>query len=426
MKVVQKNAAPSISKKKTWYYWVIVFACFLLSASCTGMLSNFNSLFISTVSDALRVKRAELALFSTCSSITAMLFLPLASKLYQRLPMRPLVLLGALCGAGAHLLYSLASSVFFFYLGGVLSGLCASFAGTVPINLLLSNWFYEKRGFATGIVYTGSSLIASLLSPAVSYILLRYGWRIAYRSISGCLLLTALPFLLLIRSKPADAGMLPYGQAGKGDSSVSVPSFGFTQKQTVHLLGYWLFAIGIFLLGVITSGTLQHLVAYWQTLGIAHSSAVRVYSLVLLTGVVGKLVIGALFDRFRVRTVLLLCSGVEIGAFIALLAFHSDKAVFLPASLFGITTAFQIILPAYLTQKFYGTRDFVANVGLIITMLYLGSSSGSPISALIFDLLGSYRPAWLLFIAASAAAFLCLLAANRLSSSTFLQEPVLQ
>lgn len=414
MNAMQKNSAPSRKKRAHIYYGLIVFSAFLLSASCTGMLNNFHTLFLPTVSEALQVTRSKLALFSTFGSITCMLTLPYASRLYQRYSLRLLALLGAVCGAGAHLLYSLATSVSLFYLGGILSGLCGAFAGTVPINLLLSNWFIKRRGFATGIVYTGSSLIASLFSPAVSQLLVQFGWRTAYRAVSVGLLLTALPFLLFARTKPADVGMSPYGQVEK----VTTPLYGFTQKQTLRLRSYWLFALSIFLLGLLNSGTQQHLVAYWQTVGISYADAARVYSLVLLAGVAGKLIVGGLFDRFRAPAVLLFCFAVEFCALALLLACRSASSAYIPAFLFGMTTAFQIIFPAYLAQKFYGTRDFVANVGVILSILYLGASVGSPISALVFDLTGGYRLTWFLFSLLCIIAFASLLAATRLASRT--------
>ena len=359
-------------KNRRWYYAVIVLSCFLLSASCTGFLNNFNTLFLSTVSEALMCQRAQLTLYSTFSSITTMLCLPIAGKLYRKIPIRLLVLIGALAGASAHLLYSLATTVWLFYLGGVLAGICASLACTIPINLTLSNWFHEKRGLATGFVYTGSSLISSLFAPVISKILIHGGWRIAYRSISAGIILISLPFLFFIRPTPASVALKPYGANEGMSNSTQIQSIGFTQKQARRLPSFWLFSIGI------------------------------------------------LLDHLQIRPVLVICILVEICAFASIL--HSGPLILPSAILFGLTTAFQIILPAYLTQRFWGTLDYVSNMGLITSALYLGASCGSPTSALIYDLSGDYRLTWILFIILGSIAFFCFFLANHLSKHDFYRQ----
>lgn len=407
-------------KNRRWYYAVIVLSCFLLSASCTGFLNNFNTLFLSTVSEALMCQRAQLTLYSTFSSITTMLCLPIAGKLYRKIPIRLLVLIGALAGASAHLLYSLATTVWLFYLGGVLAGICASLACTIPINLTLSNWFHEKRGLATGFVYTGSSLISSLFAPVISKILIHGGWRIAYRSISAGIILISLPFLFFIRPTPASVALKPYGANEGMSNSTQIQSIGFTQKQARRLPSFWLFSIGIFLLGAITSGTQHHLVAYWESISFSQEAAAKIYSYVLFSGVVGKILVGILLDHLQIRPVLFICILVEICAFASIL--HSGPLILPSAILFGLTTAFQIILPAYLTQRFWGTLDYVSNMGLITSALYLGASCGSPTSALIYDLSGDYRLTWILFIILGSIAFFCFFLANHLSKHDFYRQ----
>lgn len=89
----------------------------------------------------------------------------------------------------------------------------------------------------------------------------------------------------------------------------------------------------------------------------------------------------------------------------------------LPAVLFGLSTALQVILPSYLIKKLFGSAAFLSNVGLITTILYLGSSVGAPACAFIFDGSGSYAPAWLLYALLSTFAAAAILAANQLAKA---------
>lgn len=408
-----------LQKKGSLYHWVIVFACLLLSAASVGMLSYFNALFLSPVAQSLQVKRSALVLYSTCSTATTMLIIPFVGRLYRRFPMRPLILLGAVLGAGAHLCYSMSRSVYGFYAGGVLAGLAACLFGSVPITLLLSNWFADKRGLVTGLAFTGSGLASSLLSPTVSRLIQSVGWRGTYRLIAAAILLTALLALVLLRPTPQSVGLLPYGAAAPSRREEATEATGFTQAQTLRLPSYWLFALAIFFLGFATMGTQQHLVAYWQAAGVEQALAVKMYALVLMAGVCGKVLVGILYDHFSAALASILCCGVAIAAFLSLLLCTSSPGILIPALLFGLTTSLQVILPAYLTQKFFGTRDFVSNVGLLTTILYLGVAVGAPVSALIYDSTGFYRPAWVLHALLAAAALAAILLADRLSMGAF-------
>lgn len=405
--------------KKNWYCWVIAFACLLLSAASVGMLSYFNALFLTPVSQSLQVKRSALTLSSTFSTITTMTLLPFMGKIFKRFPIRLLILIGAILGSCAHLCYSFANSVYGFYIGGILAGLAACLFGSVPITLLLSNWFVEKRGLVTGIAFAGSGLVSSALSPTVSALIADSGWKSTYRLIAAAILITTLLSILLIRPDPVSMGLSPYGsnKTSPRNSSAS----GFMQQETIRPPAYWILALAFFLLGLIIMGTQSQLVSYWQSVGISADYAVRMYSAVLLAAVAGKILIGMLYDHLSIFAASLICCSVCFCAFISLLFCTQEDCVVISAVSFGLSSAMQVILPAYLTQKFFGTFDYVSNVGLITTILYLGVSVGTPSGALVYDLTGDYRLAWILFAILSIAVLVCILIANRLSQSFMTQ-----
>lgn len=405
------------NNKKTWYCWVVAFACMLLSAASVGMLSYFNALFFTPVSEALGVSRSSLVLYSTFSTVTTMLFLPFVGKLYQRFSMRPLIIFGACLGASAHFCYSAANTVYLFYLGGILAGLASCIFGSVPITLLLSNWFVKKRGLMTGIAFAGSGIASSLLSPVVSELITVWGWRSTYRMIATAILLTTLLSTLLIRPSPESIGALPYGGAIQTNDKRDID--GFSQKETLRLPAYWLLACAIFILGLTTMGTQPQLVSYWLTMGVKSDLAVRMYSVVLLTAVAGKIFVGLIYDQMDVPKASSLCFAILASSFITLLGCVKDNNVFISAILFGFASSMQVILPAYLVQKLFGPRDYVSNVALMTTVLYMGVSVGSPSGALIYDLTGSYRLAWIVFAVLAVLAFLCVLIANRLSVQSY-------
>ena len=62
--MAQNTQGNQNGKVKGFYGWFIVVACFLLSASSTGLLTNLNSLFITPAIETLKVNHSTFMLFT--------------------------------------------------------------------------------------------------------------------------------------------------------------------------------------------------------------------------------------------------------------------------------------------------------------------------------------------------------------------------
>lgn len=402
---------------KFFYGWLIVLACFLLSAASTGLLTNLNALFITPAVETLQVSHSTFMLYSTLAMFAAMVFMPITGTLFRKHSARKLIIIGAIFGACAHILYSVATSVWFFYIGGILAGASSGLFGTVPMTLLLSNWFYEKRGMVTGLAFTGSSLSTSALSPLVSKLIENYGWRMTYRFLAVSIVVVCIIAIILIRVQPSDMGLKPYGTAQKDEKDL-VP-VGFMRGQAVKMPFFWIFAFALFLLGLIVSGTQQQLVTYWTSEGISTTAAASYFSLVLLVGLVFKIALGGVFDHFGCAKSSVVCGVIAAGGLFTLAICTKGFTVLIPVVLFGVTTATMVMVPAFLANRYFGEKDFPSNSSLLTTVLFLGSAVGIPLCASFFDILGSYRSAWILYAVLAIVMMIALLVANNLSKKAF-------
>lgn len=378
--------------EKLHYGWVIVFSCMLLSAAGTGLLVYFNALFVAPVTTGLGISRAGFLLLSTFSTVTTMLLLPFAGGLFQKYSMRRLLLLGTIIGAGAFVCFSLATGVVHFYIGGVLTGFASCLYGAIPIALLTTRWFNEKRGLVTGISFTGAGIISVLLSAPLTRMIEKYGWRNGYRLIALATLLIMIPnIFLLIKERPEDMGLKPYGDMTEKKSRLPE---GYSRKQAVKLPSFWLLATGTFLLGMITTPAQQQLVAWWGDNGNSSELAAGMYSFSIFVSIFAKILLGGMFDKLGVRIGAGICGLMAGGSFVALLLFRSGYLLLIPAMLFGTVTAIQVVALPYLTNQFFGDREYGAIYGLITPVLYLGVSLGIPLSAMGYDFTGSYGVVW--------------------------------
>lgn len=415
------NDTKKMEKKNGFFYgWVIVAACLLLSAASTGLLAYFNALFVEPVTEALAVSRTKFMINSTFSTVTTMIAMPIAGALYQKFSPKILMMIGAFLGAGAHFCFSISSSVGGFYFGAVLAGLGMCMLGGLPISILLSNWFNEKRGFVTGIAFMGSAIVSSLFSPAISEVIQQHGWRVAYRTIGVAILVVSIPtVLILIKVKPADMGLTPYGNHAQQKDTQLSPLVGFTRSEAFKMHAFWLFALAVFLMGVITSSTQQHLIAYWTGKGFTAAMAARIYSVVMLVSLFAKAGVGVVFDKCSARAASAACCLIASGAMVSLIMCTRGWSLLVPAILFGITTTLQVMTTTYLTNKLFGEKDYGSLYGIINTVLFLGVSVGVPLSAAIYDATGKYELVWMLYAIIMLIALVALVVADSLSRRAF-------
>ena len=415
--MAQNTQGNQNGKVKGFYGWFIVVACFLLSASSTGLLTNLNSLFITPAIETLKVNHSTFMLFSTLAMFASMLATPFIGPLFRKHSARKLIIIGGILGACAHLIYSVAANVWFFYLGGIIAGASSGLFGTIPMNYLLANWFYDKRGTMTGIAFTGSSLITSALSPVVTRLIAAYGWRATYRILAVTIIIVVLISVLLIRTKPEDIGQRPLGTENKSEAEIK-PT-GFMRKDAMKKIWFWTYAIGVFLMGLVVSGTQQQLVTYWTSEGISAARAATFFSVVMLVGLVAKILLGGVFDHFGSSKSIIICGIICAAAFATLATCLGNVSAFIPVILFGIVSAELVIVPSFTVQRVFGLLDYASNVSLFTTILFLGSAVGIPFCAIIFDFTGSYRIAWFLYAVLAVILTICLFISNKLSIKAF-------
>lgn len=383
-------------KKKNYYYWVIVLACCLLMASATGLLSYLNALFIVPATEELGVSRATFMIYSSCSTVVTMCVMPFIGSVFKKIPMKFMIMGGALLAALAHFCYSSATSVTLFYIGGAIAGLANCCMGAIPVTTLIANWFNDKRGIVTGIAFSGSSIVTSILSPVMSNMIETYGWRVGFRCISIAILCVVIPTaLFLIRVNPAEMGLEPYGK--KKESSVEKEKVGFTKGQVFKTVSFWIFVLITVMLGFISTPTQKQLAAYWVDEGNTAVTAAAMYSVVTGVSIFSKILLGAVYDRVSIKAGTTIIGCIAVSSFITLILFPTGQTMVIPAVLFGLTTAMQVLVPTFVMNKMFGDKEYSSIYGILTPVLYLGITCGTPFSAKLFDIFGTYKNTWAIY-----------------------------
>lgn len=217
-----------LKQKKVFYGWLVVVGAVLVSFGVAGGQFSFG-VFLKPMTADFGWSRATLSLaFGTTFMISGLLR-PVAGYLADRYSPKIAVLSGvAVMGTMLLIIPFIQNLAQLFLIFAIMS--IGITLGTGPIlTKVISAWFYTKRGLTLGLVSGASSFGAMVLVPGTSAFLVLGDWKQGYWFLGLLLLALVLPAgYLLIRNRPDDVGMEPFGG--------SIPEPGSRQVSPVQRL----------------------------------------------------------------------------------------------------------------------------------------------------------------------------------------------
>ncbi len=400
-------------KGKLYYGWVIVIGCVLLSAT-TGLILGLNSIFIKPVTQSLSISRSAFSATSTIYNCVVMVSVPFMPRLFKAKAFKPLLLTGVFSVAAVQMLYAAAPNIYVMYLLFAVCGFASCLIGAVPIVILTANWFVKNRGLATSIAFSGSGISTMIMSPIVTEVILRSSWRAGYLVIGVCCLLLSLTAVLFfLKGKPADIGLMPYG--AETGSAEKTEQTGLTRAQTLRTKSFWIFSIGILFSSLTAYGVIYHMVTFWTDLGYSAQTAAVWFSVSNGIGILSKALMGGVYDRFGVKKASALCCTLTLVSLVCLPLSKNAAFAVLAAVFFGLGAGIQISPPTAMTNALFGDRDYSANYSVVTLIYFIGIAIGNLMSAMIYDKLGSYNLAWIIYAVMIAVTFVLWVVAEQVA-----------
>jgi MFS family permease len=175
------------------------------------------------------------------------------------------------------------------------------------------------------------------------------------------------------------------------------------RRSPSHAL-FLVLCLSCLLFGMMGSGIMQHINSYLSDVGYTPAYAASVVVVAMGVATVAKLVMGAVFDRFgSTVSTAVICLFMTAAAILLLFATQPGMP-YVFSVFYGIAFSILSIPAPNLTADLFGVGDYGRIYGVVVMFLSGGMSLGSPLAALLFDVSGSYRPAWMLIVALSVAA----------------------
>lgn len=380
------------NKGKIFYGWWIVVATFLIMMLIYAPIASLVSLFTLPVTNELGFERSQFMTYYTIMALAAMVVGPIAGKLMKKMDIRIYLTLFILIGASAFVGFSFSTKLIHFYLFAVLMGASLSGGAMIPTSVLITNWFNNKRGLCLGIALSGTGFGGVILSPLVNWLITVYGWRSAYLVLGILIGVVLVPFaVFVIRLSPTDKGLMPLGEAKTLHPTKKNVLTGTTQGQALKSVSFWTLCFAVLVGGIVVNSMLINLAPYLADIGATAKTAVLLLSIGSAMVIIGKLLVGRLFDKLGLFSTLLIISAGSFVSFIFLMKGN----ILLPAILYtvfsGIGATAVTVSPAYLTGALFGELEFGAKYGVVSIFISLGAAITPIVSGAIFNMNHSYE-----------------------------------
>ncbi len=372
--------------------------------------------------------RTQIATVQTISRVVEAGTAPLAGPLVDRFGARTLLPVGALVAGTALVGVTFVESLWQFYVvRGFVAAIGFTLMGNLVTSVAINNWFIRMRGRALAISSTGASISNVVMIPVAVYVIAEHGWREMFWIFAILTWIVVLaPSTILIRRRPEDMGLRPDGvepnapqdpapttllpgQQQAAPQEQAMPEPVWTRREALRAPAFWLIAGCFAISSLAFQGINISLAPYVQDLGYEEALVAAALTTRAIVMAVTLPVVGLVAERSNMGPVRALPFILQtIGCVLFLFA---DEVWFLfPALIvYGMGITSLGVTQEVLWANSFGRLSLgsIRSMGFVITFGF--GATGPIVMNLIYDQLGSYRPAFLIFIAFFAVSAILIL-----------------
>ncbi len=391
--------------RSIFYGWWVALASAIIASIGGGFYFYGFTTFLLPISAELNLSRAVTSSVFSVARLEGALEGPIAGWLIDRFGARKLIIVGVLIfSAGYIAMHWMNSLTMFFILYAAVIAIGYQ-TGFVHTQYALANkWFVKQRSKATGVVNAAFAIGGAVIVPVLAWLIIHYGWRIAFVIAGVITLLVSLPLCLLIRNLPEEKGLLPDGDEAKTKEATetlnsATEEVSFTVKEALRTRSFWILALAFTLRTFIIGAIWVHMVPLLVFKGFDEQGAANAISILLVCSIPARLIFGWLGDIYPKRYLLMLCCFIETGALVILLTAQNIWQVYLFVIVFALGYG---VAPLHIAivGDYFGRRNFATIRGTLTLIFAVGTITGPIYAGHIYDVTNSYQIAFITFIVA--------------------------
>lgn len=389
-----------LSQIKKHYHWAIAVVMLLQLAVIGGVANNYSGLFILPITSELQINRATFSLVYMLKYFFSFIIILSSGAIFHRIGNKKAILLGLLCVAAGYTLLPMSNNVVLLAMGNIFLGSGEALCSTAAVSHFIGTWFHRYKGLVWGVVSASTGVGGSAICVLLSEVITRGSWRLAYFLCSGMVALIFLLVLLLVRSRPEDMGLTPYGMgyipAKDTKGKTALPWAGYTMTELKRTPVFYFALISVFIASFAIYLPYDIVVPHLQDQGLSQQQAIAQQSAMLIYLTISKLVAGFLSDWFGSKSVTIGC--VCLGAVsLFLFAQAADPLTAAAAVLFyALALPVPTVLIPLLTGRLFGYQAQGHYHGIFMAAPLLALLIASPIANAVYDHTRSYSPVLLI------------------------------
>jgi MFS family permease len=444
-----QNTDPSDDLPKeggVFYGWVLVGAVFAILAITSGIGFYNASVILAAATRELNASVGSISgatgLFFAISGLTGYAF----SKQMDTVDLRWFFAVGGMVGAIALVGLQWVTSVVHLYIFFAVFGVGFALAGLVPGTTLVTRWFDRRRSVALSVASTGLSFGGFAVTPISAWFIDNRGLAGASPYLAAIWIVGIVPVaLLLIRSFPAEKGLLPDGataptaddtapaalpatalSAGATADATALPvtagaatdvdasSVDGMEFGTARVSRFFIalcVAYAVIFFGQVGAIAQLYNMVQERTDVSAASASIMVLA---MTSVVARLIGGVVVTKISTQTFTASLAALQAAALVALALSPSVITLLLSAAFFGASVGNLLMLQPLLLAEAFGVRNYSRIYGFNQLFGTLGVAGGPLGLGLLRDSY-DYEVAFIVAAGASFVGFLFIILAGPMS-----------
>jgi MFS family permease len=413
----------AIAPPRLYFGYYLIAASFVAQFVAVGSQNYIIGVFVNPMTNEFAWTRSEFAISRTIGMVAMALIGLYVGGYVDRHGGRRIMMGGAVVLAGALYATSFVEELWqWWLLNGLALTLGAALVGNLVVNVTLSKWFVEKRGFAIGISSMGVSMAGVVLPFVMTAVVEEWGWRAGWRVAAiGALVLIA-PISLLFRRAPEDHGLNPDGKSAAevaaGGAMRAAADFAnsLTRSQALRSPQFYLLVLAFGMFATTIGVMLFTTIPFMEDAGYGKTTAALMLTVASVPALISKPIWGVLIDRFdpkRLTSISSLLTGTSLIVIVTSVNMELMWLIVVGFIMLGSGWGGLIPLQETTWASYFGRRYIgaVRSAGLPFS---IGLGAASPLLAqLYYDNVGNYDGAFLIVAGSCTIAAILILLVKR-------------
>jgi MFS family permease len=379
-------------------FWVILFINLAFPAYGSSVINAF------MVND-LSLDRRTLGLMVSVYMLMSGLPGPLVAMYVNRFGVRATLVTGSaiLLSGALGMATFVDSGIEAIVVFGVLVGFGVLSGGALAAQTGTAFWFVRRRALAISIILSAGGIGGFVAARALNAIISRFdgNWRAGWWLIAAMALVSLLVAATFVREKPEDLGQLPDGgdadsaSGGRQASSrVHITKEDFTFGEALRTPALWVLLFGSVGMSGGFTQAMAHAIVHLQDLGNSADVAAKSFSILVVSTLIGKLMLGIFGDRIDPRYLWAIAVGFfGIGMLVLI-----DATTTLRLNIYSVCIGFgfggSLVCMMTVMSNYFGSKAYASIIGITLAVQTTVGAAASFVAGDLYERLGSYTLAF--------------------------------